>query len=172
MSNIPEDLRYAGSHEWIREENGTVRVGISDNAQEQLGDLVFVEVPEVGAAFSAGDPCAVGGSVKAASDIYCPVSGEVVEVNELLEGSPETINDDPYGEGWLCMARAVDDRDRPRLMTGELARNWLDGIRRRIASLVWSPADAAAWDAGPLQPGYGVELTEAQFDDLKRSLLR
>ena len=119
MSKIPEDLRFAGSHEWVREENGTVRVGISDNAQEQLGDLVFVEVPEVGAAFSAGDPCAIVESVKAASDIYCPVSGEVVEVNELLDGAPETINDDPYGEGWLFVLNPTEPGEVESLMSAE-----------------------------------------------------
>ena len=119
MSNVPEDLRFAGSHEWVREENGTVRVGISDNAQEQLGDLVFVEVPEVGAAFSAGDPCAIVESVKAASDIYCPVSGEVVEVNELLDGAPETINDDPYGEGWLFVLNPTEPGEVESLMSAE-----------------------------------------------------
>lgn len=119
MSNVPEDLRFAGSHEWVREENGNVRVGISDNAQEQLGDLVFVEVPEVGAAFSAGDPCAIVESVKAASDIYCPVSGEVVEVNELLDGAPETINDDPYGEGWLFVLSPTEPGEVESLMSAE-----------------------------------------------------
>ena len=126
MSKIPEDLRFAGSHEWVREENGTVRVGISDNAQEQLGDLVFVEVPEVGAAFSAGDPCAIVESVKAASDIYCPVSGEVVEVNEILDGSPETINDDPYGEGWLFVLNPTEPGEVESLMSAEAYAEMLD----------------------------------------------
>jgi len=126
MSKIPEDLRFAGSHEWVREENGTVRVGISDNAQEQLGDLVFVEVPEVGAAFSAGDPCAIVESVKAASDIYCPVSGEVVEVNEILDGSPETINDDPYGEGWLFVLNPTEPGEVESLMSAEAYAETLD----------------------------------------------
>ena len=126
MSKIPEDLRFAGSHEWVREENGTVRVGISDNAQEQLGDLVFVEVPEVGAAFSAGDPCAIVESVKAASDIYYPVSGEVVEVNEILDGSPETINDDPYGEGWLFVLNPTEPGEVESLMSAEAYAETLD----------------------------------------------
>jgi glycine cleavage system H protein len=126
MSNIPEDLRFAGSHEWVREENGNVRVGISNNAQEQLGDMVFVEVPEVGAAFSAGDPCAVVESVKAASDIYCPVSGEVVEVNELLDSAPETINDDPYGEGWIFVLTPTEPGEVESLMSAETYAEMLE----------------------------------------------
>jgi glycine cleavage system H protein len=126
MSNIPEDLRFAGSHEWVREENGKVRVGISDNAQEQLGDLVYVEVPEVGAAFSAGDPCAIVESVKAASDIYCPVSGEVVEVNEALEGTPEIINDDAYGEGWIFVLEPTEPGEVESLMSAEAYATMLE----------------------------------------------
>ena len=126
MSNIPEDLRFAGSHEWVREENGNVRVGISNNAQEQLGDMVFVEVPEVGAAFSAGDPIAVVESVKAASDIYCPVSGEVVEVNELLDSAPETINDDPYGEGWIFVLTPTEPGEVESLMSAEAYAEMLE----------------------------------------------
>ena len=126
MSNIPEDLRFAGSHEWVREENGNVRVGISNNAQEQLGDMVFVEVPEVGAAFSAGDPIAVVESVKAASDIYCPVSGEVVEVNELLDSAPETINDDPYGEGWIFVLTPTEPGEVESLMSAEAYTEMLE----------------------------------------------
>lgn len=127
MSNIPEDLRFAGSHEWLREENGTVRIGISDNAQGQLGDLVYVELPEVGAAFSAGDPCAVVESVKAASDLYCPVSGEVVEVNEALDGSPELINDDPYGEGWIFVLTPTEPGEVESLMTAQAYGEMLEG---------------------------------------------
>ena len=102
MSNVPEALRYARSHEWIRaEDDGTVTVGITDYAQESLGDLVFVELPETGASVGAGDACAVVESVKAASDIYAPVAGEVIEVNERLADEPELINADPFGEGWI-----------------------------------------------------------------------
>jgi len=100
--NNPDDLRYAQSHEWSRlNADGSVTVGISDHAQEQLGDLVFVEMPEPGGALSAGEACAVVESVKAASDIYAPLSGEVLEINERLGDEPELINDDPYGDGWL-----------------------------------------------------------------------
>lgn len=103
MSDFPDDLRYAATHEWVRvEEDGSVTIGISDHAQELLGDIVFVEVPEEGATVTAHDEISVIESVKAASDIYAPVSGEVIAVNDDLADSPEVINSDPYGEGWLC----------------------------------------------------------------------
>jgi glycine cleavage system H protein len=102
MSDIPADLKYTETHEWVRDNaDGTVTVGITDHAQDALGDLVFVELPEVGKVLAAKDACAVVESVKAASDIYSPVAGEVVEANEALDGAPETINSDPYGEGWI-----------------------------------------------------------------------
>jgi glycine cleavage system H protein len=102
MSNIPQDLRYTRTHEWARlDEDGTLTVGITDNAQEQLGDMVYVEVPEVGRSVGAGDPCGVVESVKAASDVYSPLGGQVVDVNDTLADSPETINQDAYGEGWI-----------------------------------------------------------------------
>lgn len=102
MSAIPEDLRFAASHEWARaESDGTVTVGISDHAQSQLGDLVYVEPPEVGGQVEAAQPCAVVESVKAASDVYSPVSGEVIAVNDALADSPELVNRSPYGDGWL-----------------------------------------------------------------------
>ena len=102
MSNLPTELRYASSHEWARlEDDGSVVVGITDHAQDALGDVVFVELPEVGSTVAMGAECAVVESVKAASDIYAPVSGEIVEINENLEDAPETINGDPYGDGWM-----------------------------------------------------------------------
>ncbi|MGL5037037.1 MAG: glycine cleavage system protein GcvH, partial [Aeromonas sp.] len=102
MSHIPSELKYATSHEWIRvEANGEAVVGITEHAQELLGDMVFVELPEVGKQISAGDDCAVAESVKAASDIYSPVSGEIIAVNDALEESPELVNSDPYDAGWL-----------------------------------------------------------------------
>ena len=107
MSNIPSDLKYASSHEWVRNEgDGTFTVGISEHAQELLGDMVFVELPEVGDAVDAGEDCAVAESVKAASDIYAPVGGEIVAINEELEDAPETVNNDPYGDGWLFRIKA------------------------------------------------------------------
>ncbi|WP_456405413.1 glycine cleavage system protein GcvH [Thiolapillus sp.] len=101
MSNTPEELKYTKSHEWVRDEgDGTVSIGITDHAQELLGDLVFVELPEIGAQLSAGDECAVVESVKAASDIYSPLDGEVVAANETLADTPEAINEDPYAN-WI-----------------------------------------------------------------------
>lgn len=105
-SQIPEDLGYTESHEWVRDNgDGTVTVGITDFAQSQLGDVVFVEVPETGRAVTAGEACAVVESVKSASDIYAPLAGEVLASNEALGDAPETVNQDPYGEGWLFRLR-------------------------------------------------------------------
>jgi len=102
MSEVPNDLKFTRDHEWVRvDDDNTVTVGITDHAQAQLGDLVFVEVPELGTSFGAGDAAAVVESVKAASDVYAPVAGEVVEANDQLAESPELINNDPYGEGWI-----------------------------------------------------------------------
>ena len=102
MSDIPSDLRYRDSHEWVRlEDDGRVVVGISDHAQAALGDMVFIEVPEPGFAYAQGDACAVVESVKAASDIYAPISGEILEANAALEDNPGLVNSDPYGDGWL-----------------------------------------------------------------------
>jgi len=104
MSEIPGDLKFLKSHEWARVEgNGRVTIGISDHAQGLLGDLVYVELPAVGTEAKAGEQIAVVESVKAASDVYSPISGTVVEVNDALEGKPETINEDAYGEGWICV---------------------------------------------------------------------
>lgn len=120
MSDIQSDLRYTESHEWVREEeDGVVRIGISDHAQSQLGDLVYVELPEVGDEFDKGDTCAVVESVKAASDIYSPVSGEVVAVNEGLADAPETVNNDPYEDGWLFSVRINDSAELEGLMDAE-----------------------------------------------------
>ena len=109
MSNAPTDLRYAKSHEWVRDEgDGTATVGISDHAQELLGDLVFVDPPGIGDTVEAGGDCAVVESVKAASDVYSPVSGEVVAINEALGDAPETINEDAFGEGWIVKVKMSD----------------------------------------------------------------
>lgn len=117
MREIPGDLKFLKSHEWARlEDDGLVRVGISDHAQGELGDLVYVELPEVGAALQAGNGAAVLESVKAASDIYSPVSGEVVEVNELLNDKPETINEDAFGEGWIFVVRPSDRAELDELL--------------------------------------------------------
>ncbi len=111
MSNLPEELKYTKEHEWIRDEgDGTVTVGITDHAQKLLGDLVFVELPEVGASMEAGADCAVVESVKAASDVYSPLDGEVTAVNEALGDTPEAINEDPYGEGWIFKMKPAGSR--------------------------------------------------------------
>ncbi len=112
MSNAPVDLKYLSSHEWLRDEgDGTVTIGITDHAQALLGDLVFVDLPQVDQNVEAGSECAVLESVKAASDVYSPVNGEIIQVNEDLSDTPEAINSDPYGEGWICRIRLTDDND-------------------------------------------------------------
>ena len=120
MSDIPNNLKYCKTHEWISEPvDGVVTIGITDHAQEQLGDLVFVELPEVGAAITAEGECAVVESVKAASDIYSPLSGEVVETNELLADAPETINTDPYGDGWIFKLRLENTSELDSLLDAD-----------------------------------------------------
>ncbi len=109
--NVPRDLQYTKSHEWVRREEGTATVGITDHAQDELGDVVFVELPEQGTSFSAGDSFGTVESVKAVSDLYAPVGGEVVEVNETLNDSPELINEEPYGGGWMIRLRISEDGD-------------------------------------------------------------
>jgi glycine cleavage system H protein len=109
--NIPENLQYTKSHEWVRTEGDTVTIGITDHAQDELGDVVFVELPDEGATFDAGESFGTVESVKAVSDLYTPVGGEVVEVNTALEDAPENINEDPYGEGWIVKLRTTDEPD-------------------------------------------------------------
>lgn len=109
--SVPGDLKYTKSHEWVRTEGDTATIGITEHAQDELGDVVFVELPEEGASFDAGDSFGTVESVKAVSDLYAPVGGEVVEVNSALEESPEKINEDPYGEGWIVKLRTSGDAD-------------------------------------------------------------
>jgi glycine cleavage system H protein len=117
MSNIPANLKYLDSHEWARvESDGTVTIGISDHAQGALGDLVFVEVPEVGKSLSKGGAAAVVESVKAASDVYSPLSGEVVAANDSLGSSPELVNSDPYGAGWLFKLKPSNTAELQQLL--------------------------------------------------------
>ena len=117
MSNIPQELKYTQSHEWVSSEpDGTVRIGVTDHAQEALGDLVFVELPAVGDHIDQGDPCAVVESVKAASDIYSPITGAVVALNEDLEDDPGMINNDPYGDGWLYALKPSDESEVEALL--------------------------------------------------------
>jgi glycine cleavage system H protein len=117
MSDVPSDLRYRDSHEWVRlEDDGSVVVGITDHAQAALGDIVFVELPEPGLSYAQGDACAVVESVKAASDIYAPISGEVIEFNPSLEDDPGLVNSDPYGDGWLFSMAPSDLEELDGLM--------------------------------------------------------
>lgn len=112
MSNIPQELKYASSHEWVRSEgNGVYTVGITEHAQDLLGDMVFVELPDVGDSVAQGDDVAVAESVKAASDIYAPISGEVVAINEALNDAPETVNSAPYTDGWMFQIKAADEAE-------------------------------------------------------------
>ena len=127
MSEIPTELKYTSEHEWVRmEDGGTLVVGLTDYAQEQLGDLVYVDTPEVGAVFIVADVCAVVESVKAASDVYAPVGGEVVAVNEVIEESPELISQDPYGEGWLFELKPEDPADWEDLLDSDQYEELLD----------------------------------------------
>ena len=120
MSNIPSELKYVISHEWVRNEgNGIVTVGITEHAQDLLGDMVFVELPEVDDSISTGDDVAVAESVKAASDIYAPVSGTVVEINEALEDTPELVNSDAFGEGWLFKVKLDDVSELENLLDAD-----------------------------------------------------
>ncbi|WP_106478253.1 glycine cleavage system protein GcvH [Phytohalomonas tamaricis] len=120
MSNIPKTLRYTDSHEWIQDNgDGTVTIGITDHAQEALGDVVFVELPEVGRDIETGEEFGVIESVKAASDLYAPVSGEVIETNETLEETPESVNESPYDDAWLIKVRVADATDLEALLDAE-----------------------------------------------------
>ena len=120
MSDFPTELKYANSHEWARlESDGSVVIGITDHAQEALGDIVYIELPELGAEVDAGGEVAVVESVKAASDIYSPVGGEVVEINSVLEDEPETVNNSPYADGWLFRVKVDGSGDLDELMDAE-----------------------------------------------------
>lgn len=120
MSETPGDLKYAPTHEWARDEgDGTVTVGITQHAQDSLGDVVYVELPEIGTVLVAGDDAGVVESVKAASDIYAPVSGEVIAINEILENAPETINDSPYDDGWFFRLKMSDPDELEDLLDAD-----------------------------------------------------
>ena len=119
-NNIPAELKYVSSHEWLRAEaDGSVTVGVTHHAQELLGDIVFVELPEVGTSLAAEDQAGAVESVKAASDVYAPIAGEVVAVNEGLPDAPETVNSDPYGEGWFFRIKPANPADLDDLMNAE-----------------------------------------------------
>ncbi|WP_192457646.1 glycine cleavage system protein GcvH [Musicola keenii] len=116
-SNVPAELKYTSSHEWVMAEgNGVYSIGITEHAQELLGDMVFIDLPEIGSVVNAGDDCAVAESVKAASDVYAPISGEIVAINEELEGAPELVNSAPYAEGWLFRIKASDESELNELL--------------------------------------------------------
>ena len=117
MSDIPTDLKYASSHEWVNVEGDTAIIGISDHAQDELTELVFIELPEIGQELTAGDPCAVVESVKTASDIYAPVSGQVIETNDALDTEPGTVNEDPYGDGWFFKIRLANPKELDDLLS-------------------------------------------------------
>ncbi len=127
MSELPSDFFYTQSHEWLRDNgDGTLTVGITDHAQEQLGDLVYVELPEVGTHLTTGDACGVVESVKAASDVYAPIDGEVLAVNETLAETPELINQSPYADGWLFSIKPDSAEVLKNLMNTEAYRAYLD----------------------------------------------
>ena len=117
MSDIPTDLKYASSHEWVSVEGDDAIIGISDHAQDELTELVFIELPEIGRELTAGDPCAVVESVKTASDIYAPVSGRVTETNDALDTEPGTVNEDPYGDGWFFKIHLANPKELDDLLS-------------------------------------------------------
>lgn len=119
MSDVPTELRFLSTHEWVLIEDSVATVGVSDHAQELLGDLVYIELPEQGSTVAAGDSVGVIESVKAASDTYAPLSGEIIEVNDELEGSPEKINHDPYGDGWMYKIAIEDSEEVENLLNAE-----------------------------------------------------
>ena len=129
MNETPSDLKFLDSHEWIKKDDNTVIVGISDHAQNELGEVVFVELPAIGDEFVTGDEAAVVESVKAASEVYTPISGEVIEVNDALEENPELVNTSPYEDGWFFKLKVSDENlgSIDSLMTAEEYSSMLDG---------------------------------------------
>ena len=126
MSEVPEELRYTREHEWIRVEGDSVVIGVTDYAQNALTDVVWVELPEMGAVVGSMDSFASVESVKSVSEIYAPISGEVIEINESLEDSPELINEDPYGEGWICKISISDNSELASLLDGTTYRGLIE----------------------------------------------
>ena len=125
--NIPSDLRYSSDHEWVRREGDTVTIGITEYAQDALGDVVFVEIPEQGAAVGSGDSFTEVESTKSVSDIYAPVGGTIGAVNDALEAQPELLNSDPYGEGWICTIEMSDPSEFDSLMDADAYRALTEG---------------------------------------------
>jgi glycine cleavage system H protein len=124
--NVPEDLRYSTDHEWVRLEGSTVRVGITDYAQDALGDVVYIELPEIGTAVTAGESFSEIESTKSVSEIYAPLDGAVVEVNAELADAPQKVNEDPYGEGWICVIEVADVSAYGQLLDATGYRNHVD----------------------------------------------
>ena len=124
--SVPTDLKYTKDHEWVRIEGDTATFGVTDHAQEALGDIVFVELPEVGCSVDAGEAYGVVESVKAVSDVYAPVAGEVIEINEALEGEPDLVNSDPYGAGWIIKVKISENNADTELMNPEAYTKFLD----------------------------------------------
>jgi glycine cleavage system H protein len=125
--NVPDDLRYSSDHEWVRVEGATARVGITDYAQDALGDVVYVEAPTIGTSVSAGDKVSEVESTKSVSDIFAPVAGTVVEVNVELSAAPERLNEDPYGEGWICVIELDDASQVDGLLDAAAYRDLVAG---------------------------------------------
>ncbi len=125
--NIPDDLRYSKDHEWARLEDGRIRIGITDYAQDALGDVVYVDVPEVGRTVDVNDSFSEVESTKSVSDIFAPVAGTIVEVNEALGDAPERLNEDPYGEGWICIIEPADPAEIDALLDAEGYRSLTEG---------------------------------------------
>jgi glycine cleavage system H protein len=125
--DIPEDLRYSSDHEWVRVEGNEVRIGITDYAQDALGDVVFVELPEVGASVKRGDSFSEVESTKSVSEVYAPISGSVTQVNTELTDNPERLNDDPYGDGWVCVIAVADEGELAPLLDAEGYRSLIEG---------------------------------------------
>ncbi len=124
--SVPTDLKFTKDHEWVRIEGDTATFGVTDHAQEALGDIVFVELPEVGRSVDAGEAYGVVESVKAVSDVYAPVAGEVIEINEALEGEPDLVNSDAYGTGWIIKVKISENNDSAELMNPEEYTEFLD----------------------------------------------
>jgi glycine cleavage system H protein len=124
--NVPEDLRYSADHEWVRLDGSTVRVGITDYAQDALGDVVYIELPEIGTAVTAGESFSEIESTKSVSEIYAPLDGAVVEVNAELADAPQKVNEDPYGEGWICVIEVADVSAYGQLLDATGYRNHVD----------------------------------------------
>ncbi len=122
MNSVPKALKYSRTHEWVRQDEEVITVGITDHAQCMLGDLVYIELPEVESSLEVGQECAVVESVKAAADIYCPISGEIVEINEALLDNPQLVNEDPYGKGWLFRIRPFENEFRDLLTADQYTK--------------------------------------------------